>query len=882
MSDSLRLPLEIDFGRFDADLRKVADRIEGAGKNVPIGLETKVATGGADADDLAEKIGGLGDRLAAGLSAGANRAQPILLGLGAHMNTMFDRFAGAAITMFRRMDAEMKFEHVNKSFRDVRDSLAGVGTSWKSLNLRGLIQSDLVDSLGRAAGQSAAAANPARLIANGWTSVAAKVREAQKALGDAKKAQEEFAALAAASNAPLGPGRTNAATGSRVAGAGRQVPLAGMGAAPVLPKFGAFMAAAVAAANGVDRIRAAAAAAAPTLAVVGRYGAAGLKAIAATADVATIALAAPIRVAALLGAGITELARKNWNLRSAYRGLGDVAGKTYRSLYEQTGILHKLFISLPVGLVKLGAKLLALPFRVFRRGESDAKGFTKAVGESRTSVGQLSGAVGGTLSKTFAAFGLVGASYKIADWLKDGVKGASDLNEAVSRSQVVFGQAFGPVDAQAKKMAAAFGLSHQAQLDVASGYGAMASGAGFSEGAASSLANQMTALAGDLSSSVNISFEEAGAKIRSALAGEAEPLRQFGANISEANVKAYALAHGLATSSGAISDQAKITARAALISEGLAYAQGDLERTADSAANQFRKAGGGLAEFGVRIGQLLLPAVQAGASAFNDLLAATLATFESSLPTIQRWGERIGQVVGFAGRVARNLGDYFTITKLRVGEFTVNTIRWIETLPANFGIVTSWIGRNWWELLTDLVGGLATVGTNLVTNAASLGQAIWKGLRGEGFDWTFTPLLEGFQAASEALPDMVAPELLSVQKEVDEVLSRIAAREAARTAKIEGAGATAPRKPPGPVGADAAGDKKTPEFRLAGAAEVGSREAYSAVSRNNATGAGARSVQATTVDNSRATRENTSALRDVRQALGRQTAARGAIAIGEI
>lgn len=482
----------------------------------------------------------------------------------------------------------------------------------------------------------------------------------------------------------------------------------------------------------------------------------------------------------------------------------------------------------------VGGKSLSQIDRGFAKAAGGASMFGRTMKLAEAPVGALTTSVKGLGVQIAAAFGLVGVVYKTVQFFKDGVMAASDLNEAVSRSKVVFGDSFGSIEAQASKMSRAFGISRKAQVDIASGFGAMAQGAGFSEEASASLANQLTKMAADLSSSVNIPFEEAGEKIRAALAGEAEPLRQYGANILDSTVKSYALASGIAKSAKAMTEQEKMTARAALIMRGLSYAQNDLENTSGAAANQFRKAGGGLAEFGTRIGELLLPAVQTGTMAFNELLASALELVETSMPTLQSWAEGIKGAVDSVAFVVRNLGAIWQIAQLRTSEFVTNAILWVGTLPENFRRVTEWLGRNWRELLIDLLNFTRVTFTNLVTNAVALGEAIWTAIQGGGFDFTWTPLLDGFISTAEQLPELLRPELVSMQGEIDKVLEGVGRREMERAAAMAKAGGGAPVPKPGAMGEAAA---KESEYKLSSAVEIGSKEAYSIIAKSLSPGA---------------------------------------------
>lgn len=494
-------------------------------------------------------------------------------------------------------------------------------------------------------------------------------------------------------------------------------------------------------------------------------------------------------VAVKLGQGVLRV-------QNYVGSLGDVSRKTFTQLFH-------------IG--TLG---------VFRRLGAEASGAQGAVGSLASGVRSLG-------RDLLVAFGVAGLTYKLAEGIKGGIKAASDLNESVAASKEVFGDSFGTINAQVEDLSRRYGLLRRSQIDAATGFGSIAQGAGYAQAESARFGNTFTALAADLASNKNLTFEEATGKLTSALAGESEPLRRFGVLIDENSVKAYALSHGLATSAGAIDNHAKMAARAALIQEGLKTVNGDLARTADSTANQFRRAGGGMANFAERIGQLLLPAVNLGVTAFNELLASALEVFEANLPMIQSWAGYLTSAMEGVGRVVRNLGAYFRVAQLRVGEFAANAINWLNTLPENFGPIILWIENNWANMLRDLIDGTAAAFTNLATNAANFGKALWSALSGGEFTFEWTPMLDGFYAATQALPELIKPELISVQDEIDQIWAEVDRKEAQRAANVA---KLLPKPKDNLKPAEEA--KKDVERKLAAAVEIGSKESYSIIQSN--------------------------------------------------
>jgi hypothetical protein len=105
------------------------------------------------------------------------------------------------------------------------------------------------------------------------------------------------------------------------------------------------------------------------------------------------------------------------------------------------------------------------------------------------------------------------------------ISAASDLNESLNKSQVVFGDAAGAIEAFSKTAATSLGLSQQKALEATGTFGNLFVSMGLGQAPAAEVSQQLVTLAGDLASFNNIKPEEALEKLRSGIVGEAEPLR---------------------------------------------------------------------------------------------------------------------------------------------------------------------------------------------------------------------------------------------------------------------------------------------------------------------------------------------------------------------
>jgi hypothetical protein len=231
---------------------------------------------------------------------------------------------------------------------------------------------------------------------------------------------------------------------------------------------------------------------------------------------------------------------------------------------------------------------------------------TASSGISRLGQIGLAGAgIGVIVDGATRALGAVGAL----------VTEASDLNEQLSRTGVVFGQASGAVTAFAATTAQALGISRTEALAAAGSFGTLFAAAGLSQEAAADMSTDLVRLAADLASFNNIDPREALDKLRSGLVGEAEPLRAVGVLLNETAVKAKAAELGLGGLGRELTEAEKVQARYRLILEQTQTAQGDFARTSEGLANSQRILRASVADIRTELGEQLLPVV-ARAAAF--------------------------------------------------------------------------------------------------------------------------------------------------------------------------------------------------------------------------------------------------------------------------
>jgi hypothetical protein len=209
-------------------------------------------------------------------------------------------------------------------------------------------------------------------------------------------------------------------------------------------------------------------------------------------------------------------------------------------------------------------------------------------------------AAGGLATMTVAAAaGAVAIGFKLAT-------AASNLNEQLTASRVVFGASAGAAEQYAKSMAAA-GLSEKDALQATTSIATGLKAVGFTDASLLKVSTTLTSLATDLSSFSNIPVSEALDGIQAALRGEFDPLERFGVHLNAAAVAEEAVKEGLATSTSQISAQAKAAATINLILAQTATQQNDVARSGGTLASNTRALSAEMDNLQVSLGTQVLP-----------------------------------------------------------------------------------------------------------------------------------------------------------------------------------------------------------------------------------------------------------------------------------
>lgn len=78
----------------------------------------------------------------------------------------------------------------------------------------------------------------------------------------------------------------------------------------------------------------------------------------------------------------------------------------------------------------------------------------------------------------------------------------------------------------------------------------------------------------------------------------------------------------------------------------------------------------------------------------------------------------------------------------------------------------SWMAENWRDILNDMLNANITFAKNVVTNITNLVSGVVSLIKGEGFNFEWTGLLDGFEMTVSSLPDIAEREMGAFEKQL--------------------------------------------------------------------------------------------------------------------
>lgn len=292
---------------------------------------------------------------------------------------------------------------------------------------------------------------------------------------------------------------------------------------------------------------------------------------------------------------------------------------------------------------------------------------TSKTGEKLQSVGDKISSIGKNLKwlSAGAATGLTGM-----------FKAASDLNENLNKTEVVFGDLSNDVIEWSKTTLNSFGVAQSSALEMSSYFGDMATSMGLTTEQAALMGQELVGRAGDMASFKNVSLDVARTGLAAIFTGETESLKKFGIVMTETNLEAYALAQGFEKQYKDMDQAEKVMLRYSYVMDQTKNASGDFANTSDGAANSVRVAQESLKEAAATLGQevipLVLPLIQnvtdlvQGVNSLDEgtknMIVTGLAVVTVASPILTIGGKMISGIGWMIGTGLPKLAGLFGIT----------------------------------------------------------------------------------------------------------------------------------------------------------------------------------------------------------------------------
>ena len=282
----------------------------------------------------------------------------------------------------------------------------------------------------------------------------------------------------------------------------------------------------------------------------------------------------------------------------------------------------------------------------------------------------------GRALKVGLAAGAVAGGVAITRFASQSVTAASDLEEAFTKAQQVFGDATDEVVKFTDTSVTDLGLSRQAALEAVGTFGNLATSFGIGQGKAAEMSTTLTTLAADLASFNNTSVEDAINALRSGLSGETEPLKRYGIVLQDTRLRAEALAMGLEVTKGALDPLTKSQAAYSLILKDSKNAQGDFARTSDGLANTQRILTAAVDDAKAEVGVGLVSAIQSATESMGGAegLAGTIkdAAYETGNFT-RGIGELVDEIAGLNDSLGNATSDAVSLATVFRGQLAIGT-----------------------------------------------------------------------------------------------------------------------------------------------------------------------------------------------------------------
>lgn len=251
-------------------------------------------------------------------------------------------------------------------------------------------------------------------------------------------------------------------------------------------------------------------------------------------------------------------------------------------------------------------------FSKFPASVKDVINANAALSASNTKTAKSFGVMGLGISGSLAKFTAVTVVVKqLANVVGGWITETNSYIENLNLFNVSMGRFAEEAKAYAETVGDVMGIDPSDWLRAQGTFQTLATGFGVVSERAAVMSKNLTQLGYDISSFYNISQSDAMQKLESAFAGELEPVRRLGYDLSQAKLEAVALSLGIDKAVSSMTQTEKAELRYYTLMTQVTQVQGDMARTLEAPANQLRVFQAAVQQASRALGSLFIPALNA-------------------------------------------------------------------------------------------------------------------------------------------------------------------------------------------------------------------------------------------------------------------------------
>lgn len=257
---------------------------------------------------------------------------------------------------------------------------------------------------------------------------------------------------------------------------------------------------------------------------------------------------------------------------------------------------------------------------------------------------------------------------------------------------------------------------------------------------AAELSGELVKLAIDVGSFKDVSDSEVIENFTSALVGQSKAVLKYGIVTNITALKQELFNQGIKKTFEELTVQEKVLLRYNVIQRSTRDAQGDVIRTSRSYANELKALKDTIFETSAAMGAMPLPFLATG---FRNIRL----NVESTMKVFQNW--QLSSEIVFAS------------TQLAMAKFEADFNHFfLDTAP----MLLEFFKDNWQSIFDTINNAAGSAVVNMAANIFDLSVTIKDFILGGEFDFTWTPLLDGFESTMKEFPNIVKREMTEVEK----------------------------------------------------------------------------------------------------------------------